>query len=51
MAPEVYNSTKYDEKCDVYSWAIVFWQLLAKQHDPYGNPQLTSFGKTRIELV
>jgi hypothetical protein len=54
MAPEVISSTKYTEQCDIYSWAMVFWQLLAKQLDPYANPNLTCFGmisKARIELV
>ncbi|CAF1215440.1 unnamed protein product [Adineta steineri] len=44
MAPEVCTSTKYTEKCDIYSWAVVFNQILAKQYDPYGEPNLNSFG-------
>ena len=43
MAPEVYNTTKYDEKCDIYSWSIVFWQLLSKQILPYGNQNMSMF--------
>ena len=37
MAPEVFSTQKYDEKCDIYSWSIVFWQLLSKEILPYGN--------------
>lgn len=35
MAPEVCDTTQYTEHCDIYSWAIVFWQLLSKQTMPY----------------
>lgn len=35
MAPEVFVGQKYNEKCDIYSWSIVLWQLLAKQLHPY----------------
>ncbi|CAG2163319.1 unnamed protein product [Oppiella nova] len=31
MAPEVFESCKYTEKCDVYSWAIILWEVLARQ--------------------
>ncbi|UJR30734.1 hypothetical protein I4U23_018254 [Adineta vaga] len=43
MAPEVCSGTKYTEKCDIYSWAIVFHQLLSKQSNPYGDSKFTSF--------
>jgi hypothetical protein len=43
MAPEVYIGTKYAEQCDIYSWSIVFWQLLSKQYSPYDNQNITSF--------
>lgn len=35
MAPEVARKNKYTEKCDVYSWAITFWQMLARQSPSY----------------
>lgn len=42
MAPEVFKSGKYSEKCDVYSWSITFWEILARQkpypHNP-NNPE------------
>jgi hypothetical protein len=37
MAPEVIVGVLYNEQCDIFSWAIVFWQLLTKQLLPYGN--------------
>ena len=29
-APEVFQG-KYNEKCDVYSWAIILWDILARK--------------------
>ncbi|KAH8311308.1 hypothetical protein KR044_005570 [Drosophila immigrans] len=31
MAPEVFNGQKYTGKCDVYSWSITLWELLARK--------------------
>ncbi|KAI1294639.1 Mitogen-activated protein kinase kinase kinase 7 [Halotydeus destructor] len=31
MPPEVFESSSYTEKCDVYSWAMVLWEVLARQ--------------------
>lgn len=31
-APEVYSGKKYDEKCDVYSFAMSMWALLAGRY-------------------
>jgi mitogen-activated protein kinase kinase kinase 7 len=31
MAPEVFMGQKYNEKCDVFSWAIVLWEVLARK--------------------
>jgi serine/threonine protein kinase len=31
MAPEVYLSRSYNEKVDVYSFAIVLWEMVARR--------------------
>jgi len=38
MAPEVANEMPYNEKCDVYSFAILFWEMysLKKAFELYG---------------
>lgn len=30
MAPEVFRGHNYHESCDVYSWAVTFWELLTR---------------------
>ncbi|RWS12919.1 mitogen-activated protein kinase kinase kinase 7-like protein [Dinothrombium tinctorium] len=40
MAPEVFESRNYTEKCDVYSWGVILWQVLSRQI-PYEN--MTSY--------
>ncbi|CAF0870611.1 unnamed protein product [Rotaria sordida] len=37
MAPEVFAYNQYAEQCDIYSWSIVFWQLISKKLLPYGG--------------
>jgi len=31
MSPEVANEQKYNEKCDIYSFGILFWEMLSMQ--------------------
>lgn len=31
MAPEVFEGSNYTEKCDVYSWGIILWQVLTRR--------------------
>ncbi|XP_022916776.2 mitogen-activated protein kinase kinase kinase 7-like isoform X1 [Onthophagus taurus] len=31
MAPEVFSTSNYIEKCDVYSWSIIFWEVLSRR--------------------
>ncbi|KAI1294642.1 Mitogen-activated protein kinase kinase kinase 7 [Halotydeus destructor] len=31
MAPEVFKSNYYTETCDVFSWAIILWEILARE--------------------
>ncbi|CAJ0593186.1 unnamed protein product [Cylicocyclus nassatus] len=36
MAPEVIRAFKhYDEKCDIYSFGIIMWQVIARRLSPY----------------
>lgn len=34
MAPEVFEGYSYTEKCDVFSWAIILWEVIARRQ-PY----------------
>jgi mitogen-activated protein kinase kinase kinase 7 len=36
MAPEVFQGHNYTEKCDIFSWAVTFWQILSRNL-PYFN--------------
>ncbi|XP_033208032.1 mitogen-activated protein kinase kinase kinase 7-like [Belonocnema kinseyi] len=31
MAPEVFEGSRYTEKCDVFSWGIILWEVLSRQ--------------------
>ncbi|ODN06311.1 Mitogen-activated protein kinase kinase kinase 7, partial [Orchesella cincta] len=31
MAPEVFVGKEYSEKCDVFSWGIIFWEVLTRR--------------------
>ncbi|XP_012229560.1 mitogen-activated protein kinase kinase kinase 7-like [Linepithema humile] len=31
MAPEVFEGSKYTEKCDVFSWGIILWEVLTRK--------------------
>ncbi|KAK6626497.1 Mitogen-activated protein kinase kinase kinase 7 [Polyplax serrata] len=31
MAPEVFEGSNYTEKCDVFSWGIILWEVLSRQ--------------------
>ncbi|KAF5291393.1 hypothetical protein FQR65_LT01703 [Abscondita terminalis] len=42
MAPEVFASSKYTEKCDVYSWGIILWEVLSRQR-PFYNLKGSAF--------
>ncbi|GIY57148.1 mitogen-activated protein kinase kinase kinase 7 [Caerostris darwini] len=42
MAPEVFEGSKYSEKCDVYSWAIILWEVLTRKK-PYNDGE-NAFG-------
>ncbi|XP_051908106.1 mitogen-activated protein kinase kinase kinase 7 isoform X1 [Hippocampus zosterae] len=40
MAPEVFEGNKYSEKCDVFSWGIILWEVVTrrKPFDEIGGP-------------
>nr|XP_031831452.1 mitogen-activated protein kinase kinase kinase 7-like isoform X1 [Nomia melanderi] len=31
MAPEVFEGSKYTEKCDVFSWGVILWEILSRK--------------------
>ena len=31
MAPEVFKGKNYTEKCDIFSWGIVLWEVLSRE--------------------
>lgn len=31
MAPEVFEGSSYTEKCDVFSWGIILWEVLSRE--------------------
>ncbi|KAI1294847.1 Mitogen-activated protein kinase kinase kinase 7 [Halotydeus destructor] len=36
MAPEVFETCSYTEKCDIFSWGIILWEVLSRKK-PYEN--------------
>lgn len=46
MAPEVIRNEPYDEKCDVYSFAIILNELITGEH-PYIE---TNNNPTQVKL-
>uniref|UniRef100_A0A146KQ11 Mitogen-activated protein kinase kinase kinase 7 n=2 Tax=Lygus hesperus TaxID=30085 RepID=A0A146KQ11_LYGHE len=43
MAPEVFEGKNYTEKCDVYSWGIILWEVLSRKK-PFVGRQYTMIG-------
>ncbi|ENN76602.1 mitogen-activated protein kinase kinase kinase 7 [Dendroctonus ponderosae] len=35
MAPEVFTSSRYTEKCDIFSWGIILWEVLSRKKPFY----------------
>ncbi|XP_071454325.1 mitogen-activated protein kinase kinase kinase 7-like isoform X2 [Hetaerina americana] len=42
MAPEVFEGSNYTEKCDVFSWGIILWEVLARQK-PFDGIYMSAF--------
>ena len=40
MAPEVFEGQTYTEKCDVFSWGIILWEVLSREQ-PFKEIELT----------
>lgn len=40
MAPEVFEGSTYTEKCDVFSWGIILWEVLSREQ-PFKDIELT----------
>lgn len=40
MAPEVFSGMKYGEKCDVYSFGVILWEMIVrrKPYEELGGP-------------
>ncbi|XP_018561259.1 mitogen-activated protein kinase kinase kinase 7 [Anoplophora glabripennis] len=37
MAPEVFTSSKYTEKCDIFSWGIILWEVTSRRKPFYNQ--------------
>ena len=42
MAPEVFETSSYTEKCDVFSWGIILWEVLSRRK-PFDEPDGTAY--------
>ncbi|CAG2053695.1 unnamed protein product [Timema podura] len=42
MAPEVFEGERYTEKCDVFSWGIILWEVISRRK-PFGEIGGTAF--------
>ncbi|XP_051954199.1 mitogen-activated protein kinase kinase kinase 7-like isoform X2 [Xyrauchen texanus] len=57
MAPEVFEGSNYSEKCDVFSWGIILWEVITRQKpfDEIGGPAFRIMwavhGGTRPPLI
>jgi serine/threonine protein kinase len=51
MAPEVIRHESYSETADVYSFAIVLWQLITREDPFYDKSPIEAAGKVALELA
>ncbi|XP_034098466.1 putative mitogen-activated protein kinase kinase kinase 7-like isoform X1 [Drosophila albomicans] len=43
MAPEIVEVSKYTEKCDVYSFGIILWEVMSRKKPFYNLENKTSY--------
>lgn len=43
MAPEVFEGSQYSEKCDVFSWGIILWEVLTRKKPFYNGEGASNF--------
>ncbi|KAH8410505.1 hypothetical protein KR215_010381, partial [Drosophila sulfurigaster] len=43
MAPEIVEGSKYTEKCDVYSFGIILWEVISRKKPFYNLENKTSY--------
>ncbi|XP_034099776.2 mitogen-activated protein kinase kinase kinase 7-like [Drosophila albomicans] len=43
MAPEIVEGSKYTEKCDVYSFGIILWEVMSRKKPFYNLENETSY--------
>ncbi|KAK2189437.1 hypothetical protein NP493_106g01026 [Ridgeia piscesae] len=52
MAPEVFEGSNYSEKCDIFSWGIILWEVLTrrKPFDEIGGPAFRIMARSTSDL-
>ena len=51
MAPEVIRHESYSETADVYSFAVVLWQLITREDPFFDKSPIEAAGKVALELA
>lgn len=49
MAPELVKHEPYNAKADIYSWAVISWEILTVRR-PYSSMNETTFVEVRFTL-
>ena len=49
MAPEVFEGNTYSEKCDVFSWGIILWEMLTRRL-PFEGDKFNAVSYTHLTL-
>lgn len=52
MAPEVISTTSYNEKCDVYSFGVMIWELVMRRvSGDYYNFNLSKIAYSTVKFL